>query len=78
MNQLVREPVDLVRDECDEAQAGNQTFHFVFPMDLDAKLASQQVIEAMCPSTSSDDFHALLHTFEGNAIELCGAFDQTA
>lgn len=72
VDQLVREVVDLVRNEGDELQSLDEAFHFILPPDLHFQHAAEKIVEPVRASSGSHDLDTLTHFLDGDPVESGG------
>lgn len=60
-DELVGIPKDLVRNESDEVESGNEAAHLVFLVDLDAEFLLEEVVHEMSTTASGHELDALAH-----------------
>lgn len=76
VNELVREVIDLVRDEGNKSQALDQTLHLVLAAHLDLERVCEEAIEAVRAAAGRSERDAATHLFEGDTIQLGGACNE--
>lgn len=75
-HELVRVPEDLVRDEGDEVETGDQATHLVFLVNLDAKLLLEQVVHEMGAAAGGHELDTFSHVFYRDAVDGRRALDE--
>ena len=72
VDQLVREIVDLVRNESDKLEPLDEAFHFILPSDFHFQHAAEKTVELVRASSGSHDLYTLAHLLDGDPVESGG------
>lgn len=77
-DELIRVPEDLVGDECDKVETGDEAAHLVFLVNLDAELLLKEVVHEVSATARRHELDALAHVLDRDAIDGGRAFDEFA